>query len=655
MPQFFRRPDSEPEDGSSESSARQPVQRTEEKSSTTLAAKSSGPRPKAQPRERSPRSASSRSYENQSPIRPRRVTGPNNKPLPRELLPTTNALHPLPMGNVATFNSNGPILKVLPLGGNGTVTQNCFVYQYGDDILVVDCGMGFPSEDLLGVDIVLPDITYLRDKVKQIRGMIITHGHEDHIGAVPYLAPKLNVPIYATQFVIELLKYKLNQVNVKQELITIDPSKEFQIGPFKIQPFRVNHSIPDCVGFIIKTPNGTVIHTGDYKYDWTSVDGTIIEVDKMATAGQAGVLCLMSDCLRIEKPGMTPSEAVIEDRLEAEMRKATGRIFLTTISSNVTRIQQAINVAMRHGRKTAFAGRSIENIADIAMRLGYLHIPDGVVVRDTAIGDLPDNQQLIILTGAMGQDGSALMRLTEGEHKLFHLKEGDLIIFSADPIPGSEDRVYGLIDDLTKQGAKIAYSDIANNLHVSGHAAAEELKLTVALTKPRYVMPISGMSRMLKAYGQMAQSMGYPEENIFVVEAGQEVLFDNDGHAKLGIKHPYNGVLVDGLGVGDVGEVIIADRQQLSESGVFVVTARLKNKELVGDIDLQTRGFVYAKANERLMGEARQIARTVLTDPQTKSQEFAMIRSRLQDRLSKHFKTQMDRTPIVMPVLLDVS
>ena len=493
-----------------------------------------------------------------SPQRPAdRRPGQANRPQPINRVRSQQAVKPAPQ----KFNpQNAPVLKVLPLGGNGFVTQNMFVYEYGNDIVLVDCGMGFPSNDMLGIDIVLPDITYLKDKMSRVKALVITHGHEDHIGAVPYLAPKLNVPIYAPRFALELIKGKLTEFRSKQDLHEIEPDKEYKFGAFNFKPFRVNHSIPDTFGYVIETPVGRTIHTGDYKYDWTSVDGTIIEVDKLARAGGEGVLALMSDCLRVEKPGYTPSEAVVEDRLDAEMRNAKGRVFLTTISSNVTRMQQAINVAMRYNRKVAFAGRSIENVMSIATRLGYAQIPDGVVVRDTAISELPDNQQLIILTGAYGQEGSALARLTSGKHKLFAIKENDLIIFSADPIPGSEDSIYGIIDDLTDLGAKIAYSDIMNNLHVSGHAASEELKTTIALTKPRFLMPISGMSRQLKAYSSMAQMMGYPADHIMIAEAGQEVVFDNQGNTTLGEVHPYTSVLVDGLGVGDVGEVVIADR-----------------------------------------------------------------------------------------------
>lgn len=554
------------------------------------------------------------------------------------------------------FNPEGaPVLKVLPLGGNGFVTQNMFVYEYGEDIIVVDCGMGFPSGAMLGIDIVLPDITYLKDKLHRIRALIITHGHEDHIGAVPYLAPKLNVPIYAPRFALELIKGKLTEFQSKQELYEIEPDREYRFGPFIINPFRVNHSIPDTFGFIIDTPVGKTIHTGDYKYDWTSVDGTIIEVDKLARAGGEGVLALMSDCLRVEKPGYTPSEAVVESRLDEEIRQAKGRVFLTTISSNVTRMQQAINVAMRYNRKVTFAGRSIENVMSIATRLGYAQIPDGVVVRDTQISELPDNQQLIILTGAYGQEGSALARLTSGKHKLFAIKEDDLVIFSADPIPGSEDGIYSIIDELTSLGASIAYSDITNNLHVSGHAAAEELKTTIALTKPLYLMPISGMARQLKAYSQMAQKMGYPEDHIMIADVAQEVLFDNQGNATYGEKYPYTTVMVDGLGVGDIGDVVIADRTQLADSGVFIIAASLnKKKELVGDIEVQTRGFVYARMNEKLLEEARSIGRSVLTDQQTKNQDWATIRSRLQDRLGKYFRQQTDRTPMILPMLLEV-
>lgn len=593
---------------------------------------------------------------NQAPSRRPQGGRPSSRRFTPPTGPVTSRMEAQAMKPQAgPFNFDAPYLKVLPLGGNGTVTQNMFVYEYGEDIVVVDCGMGFPEADLLGIDIVLPDITYLKDKLHRIKALVITHGHEDHIGAIPYLAPKLNVPIYAPRFALELIKHKLTEFNSKQDLHEVELNKSYTFGPFTFTPYRENHSIPDTFGYIIDTPVGKTIHTGDYKYDWTSADGTIIEVDKMARAGGEGVLCLMSDCLRIEKPGFTLSESVVEDRLDTEIRKAKGRVFLTTISSNVTRMQQVINVAMRYNRKVAFAGRSVENVAGIATRLGYFHVPEGVMVKDTAISDLPDDQQIIILTGAMGQEGSALARLTSGDHKLFALKEGDLVIFSADPIPGSEDRVFSLIDDLTERGASVAYSDIVNNLHVSGHAASEELKLSIALTKPKFLLPISGMARQLKAYSEMAQAMGYPPQNIFVVEAGQEVLFDNQGHARLGETHPYVGVLVDGLGVGDVGEVVIADRKQLSDSGVFIVAATLnKQRELVGEIELQTRGFIYARNNDKLMNEAKSIARTVLTDEQTKTQDFTTIRSRLADRLGKHFKTSTDRTPIILPLIMEV-
>lgn len=583
------------------------------------------------------------------------ATGParSNRHRPINRVKAGSQLAPNEQGS---FNPEGaPVLKVLPLGGNGYVTQNMFVYEYGNDIIVVDCGMGFPTSDMLGIDIVIPDMTYLKDKLHRIKALVITHGHEDHIGAVPYLAPKLNVPIYAPRFALELIKGKLVEFQTKQELHEIEPDGEYTFGHFTIKPFRVNHSIPDTFGYIIETPVGRTIHTGDYKYDWTSVDGTIIEVDKLARAGGEGVLALMSDCLRVEKQGYTPSEAVVEGRLETEISQAPGRVFLTTISSNVTRMQQAINVAMRHNRKIAFAGRSIENVMSIATRLGYAQIPDGVVVKDTAISQLPDNQQMIILTGAYGQEGSALSKLTSGKHRVFTIKENDTIVFSADPIPGSEDSIYGLIDELTDLGARIAYSDVANNLHVSGHAASEELKTTIALVKAKFLMPISGQQRQLKAYSQMAQQMGYPKDHIFTVEAGQEVLFDNQGNAKLGEEHPYTSVMVDGLGVGDIGEVVIADRKQLANSGVFIVGATLnKDRELVGEVEVQTRGFVYARLNEKLMAEARSLARSVLTDPQTKNQDWGIIRSRIQDRLGKFFKHETDRTPIVLPVLIEL-
>lgn len=408
------------------------------------------------------------------------------------------------------------VLRFIPLGGNGQVTKNMFVYEYGEDIVLVDCGMGFPTEQLYGVDMVIPDISYLRNKQKNIRGLLITHGHEDHIGAIAFLIDKLNTPIYATKLTVGLIKNKLKEVNKlnQTKIIQINPGEQIQLGAFRAEAFRVSHSIPDSVGYALTTPLGTTIHTGDFKFDWTPLDGKTTDVDLLTEYGRRGVLALMSDCLRSEKPGNTLSEVAIQDKFESVMETARGRVIITTFASNISRVQQAINASIKFNRRVCVVGRSMENNIFTAQNLGYLSIPKDLLVKQEEITRITDKNLTLIVAGSQGQPGSALNRIANGDHNFIFIKQNDVVVFSADPIPGNQDAVYEMIDNLSRLGAHVLYSDITSDFHVSGHAAQDELILMLSLTKPKYAVPISAMHRMMTQYATLAESTGVPRQTL---------------------------------------------------------------------------------------------------------------------------------------------
>src|SRR3990167_4096350 len=422
-------------------------------------------------------------------------------------------------------------LRFIPLGGNGQVTKNMFVYEYGNDIVLVDCGMGFPTEMLYGVDMVIPDISYLADKRDRIKGFFITHGHEDHIGALPYIIDKITVPIYATPLTIGLIKVRLKEAGKLHlaNFVQIQPGKKYQAGAFLVEPFRVSHSIPDSVGFAIHSHFGTMIHTGDYKFDPQPVNGWTTDVDRLSQLGSKGVTALMSDCLRSEKPGATLPENTIRARFDESMREAVGRVIITTFASNVSRVQQAIDASLKHGRKVAIVGRSMDQNIQVARELGYLKAPKDVFVDVERIDKIPDKNLTLIVAGSQGQPGSALSRIASGDHKYIYIKTGDLIIFSADPIPGNQDAVYEMIDNLSRLGAAVKYSDITSDFHVSGHGAQSELLMMLSLTQPKYVVPISAMHRQMRQFGELAQGVGIPSANILVVDEGGIIEFDSAG------------------------------------------------------------------------------------------------------------------------------
>ena len=552
--------------------------------------------------------------------------------------------------------NNNKVLRFIPLGGNGEVTKNMFVYEYGDDILIVDCGMGFPSEVLYGVDMVIPDISYLMDKRHKIRGIIITHGHEDHIGALPYIVDRISAPIYATRLTAGLIKVKLKEAGKldKVNLIQVEPRKTYQLGSFSVEPFTVSHSIPDSVGYAITTSLGTTIHTGDYKFDWNPLDGKTTDVERLTELGKKGVLALMSDCLRSEKPGNTLSESTIGSRFNEAMQQAPGRVIITTFSSNVSRMQQAIDASLKNNRKVAIVGRSMEQNALVARELSYLKFPSEILVKLDQIHKIPDRNTTLIIAGSQGQPGSALSRVAAGEHKFIQIKDGDTIIFSADPIPGNQDAVYEMIDNLSRLGAGIKYSDITSDFHVSGHGAQNELLLMLSLVKPKYVVPISAMHRQMRQYALLAQGAGVPANNIFVVDEGGIVEFSSSGARVAGEIETTN-VFVDGIGVGDVGSIVLRDRKTLAEEGIVVVivTVHKHGGKLLGEPEIISRGFVYVKESENLMKESAAVVKRSLGDG-AKVRNWLAVREKVTSDLEKFLFKKTARRPMVLPVIVDV-
>lgn len=547
-------------------------------------------------------------------------------------------------------------LRIIPLGGNGLVTKNMYVYEYGDDIVVVDCGMGFPEESMLGVDFVIPDISYLLERKRKIKAIFITHGHEDHIGALPYIAPQLNVPIYATKLTAGLIKVKLRERDVlsKTKLVVIDPSQILTLGNFKISAFRVSHSIPDSVGYALSTPVGTVIHTGDYKFDWTPVDGKLTDVAKITTICHSGCLVLLSDCLRSERPGTTLTEAKIQEQFEEEMAKATGRVLITTFSSNISRIQQAINASIKFGRRVGIVGRSMESNVYVARDLGYISFPKDIFVDLKQIDRTPPQNLTLVVAGSQGQAGSALSRIAQAEHRFVGIKTGDVVIFSADPIPGHQDAVHHVVDNLTRLGAEVRYSDITDEFHVSGHGSQSELLLMLSLTKPKFLVPISGMYRQMKQLALLAQRAGMEARNTFVVDEGTVLEF-NQNQGRIVQKLDVSNVMVDGLGVGDVGNVVLRDRKVLSEEGVVVVIVTIKKStgEIFGDLDIISRGFVYMKEAEALIKESKEVVHKTI-DKGGKIVDWYAVRERIVDNLEKFLFDRTERRPMILPVVVEV-
>lgn len=547
-------------------------------------------------------------------------------------------------------------LKIIPLGGLFEIGKNITVLEYNDDIIVIDCGLIFPEDEMLGIDVVIPDITYLLKNREKVRGIVLTHGHEDHIGALPYILKKINVPIYGTKLTLGLVDYKLREHNIKNtKLNVVKPGKLVKLGCFNIEFIRNNHSIPDSVSLAIHTPVGIVVHTGDFKIDYTPINGEVIDLHKFAELGQKGVLVLMAESTNVERPGYTMSEKTVGDTFNDIFMKAKQRIIVATFASNIHRIQQIINAAIMFNRKVAVSGRSMVNVVNVAKELGYLDLPDGVLIDINEIDKYPDNEIVVITTGSQGEPMSALSRIASSEHKKMELMPGDLVIISATPIPGNEKMVAKVINQLFKKGADVIYETLAD-VHVSGHACQEELKLIHTLLKPKFFIPVHGEYRHLKQHAQLAEELGMPRENIFIAENGSVIEFTKD-KGKFGQQVTAGNILVDGLGIGDVGNIVLRDRKHLSEDGliVVVVTISKENGKVIAGPDIVSRGFVYVRESEDLMEEAKDRIRAVLAECEKNHiTDWATLKSNIKDELRNFLYSKIKRNPMILPIIMEV-
>ncbi len=536
------------------------------------------------------------------------------------------------------------------------IGKNMTVFEYGDHIIVVDCGLAFPEDEMLGIDLVIPDVTYLEKNAEKVHGILVTHGHEDHIGALPYVLKRLPVPVYGTELTLGLIENKLveHELDEPVDLRRIKAGQTIQLGPFKIEFIHTTHSIAGAVALAIDTPVGMVFHTGDFKIDQTPIEGDPINLTRMAELGKKGVLLLISDSTNVERPGYTMSEKTVGETFDNVFRGASGRIIVASFASNIHRVQQIVNSAAKYGRKVALVGRSMLNVVRTAVRLGYLSFPEDTIIDIDRINKLRPEQVVIITTGSQGEPMSALARIASSTHKKVEIMEGDLVIISASPIPGNEKFVYRVINDLFKQGADVIYDSLAET-HVSGHAKQEELKLMHRLIKPKFFMPAHGEYRMLKKHARLAMSLGMSEKNIFIMQNGK-VLELSRKTATLNGSVQAGSILVDGLGVGDVGDVVLRDRKILSEDGLIVVVAAVDCKgNLLAGIEVMSRGFVYVKESEELIEEVRDITRDVLLkNINKKGNNYSAAKNAIKDELNNFLYRRTMRRPMIIPVIVEV-
>lgn len=549
-------------------------------------------------------------------------------------------------------------VKVSFLGGMNEIGKNMTVYEYKNDMFIVDCGLAFPGAELPGVDLVIPDFTYVEENIKKIKGLIITHGHEDHIGGIAYLLKKFNIPIYATRLTIGLIKGKLQEHRLLDiaELHEINPRDTIKLGAFEVELIHVNHSIPDAVGLAIKCPAGVLIHTGDFKIDTTPVDGDMIDLTRFAEYGKNGVLALFQDSTNAERPGYTMSEKTVGESFENLFRKAgKRRILVATFASNIHRVQQIIDVAKQLKRKVAVLGRSLENLVQVGEELGYLKVPKNVMININEIGSYADDKLVIITTGSQGEPMSALTKMAFGEHRKVSVTPNDYVIISATPIPGNEKMVGNVVNELMKRDIEVIYEKMYE-VHVSGHACQEELKLMMSLIKPQYFIPVHGEQKHLQKHAILAQSMGIPKNNIYIGGIGKSIEISGKGIKPVS-DVPSGEIYVDGIGVGDVGNIVLNDRKRLSEDGLVIVVATIDTQSgyIVSGPDIVSRGFVYVKDNEDLMNEAKQIAVDIIyKNYNTKYHDWNQAKSALKDGISKLMYDRTKRSPMVLPIFMEI-
>ncbi len=559
--------------------------------------------------------------------------------------------------NKAPAKKKSPI-KIAFLGGLNEVGKNITVFEYEDDMIIIDSGLAFPDEDMPGIDLVIPDFTYLEKNAEKIKGICITHGHEDHIGSLAYLLKKVNVPVYSTRLTNGLIEGKLREHGIldKAKLNVVSPGKKVNLGKFDVEFIHVNHSIPDAVGFAIKCDGGTIVHTGDFKIDTTPIDGDIIDIARFAELGKQGVLCMMADSTNAERPGFTESESKVGASFELLFRKAEDRrIIVATFASNIHRVQQIIDVAEKMGRKVALSGRSLENVVAIGAELGYLKVPDGILIKLDLINNYAANEVVLITTGSQGEPMSALTRMAFSDHRKVAIGPNDYVIISATPIPGNEKTVGRVVNELMKLGAEVVYEKMYD-VHVSGHACREELKLMLGIVKPQYFIPVHGEQKHLLKHAQLAQQMGIPSENVIIADNGVQVEVCKD-HIKKSGTVPAGKTFVDGSGVGDVGNIVLKDRKHLSEDGIIIVVATLDGLtgQLMSGPDVVSRGFVFVKESEALIEEAKNTAyETMMKCYDRNIYDWGTIKNRVRDDVSRLMYERTKRSPMILPILMEI-
>lgn len=557
------------------------------------------------------------------------------------------------------FIMNQDRLSIFALGGVNEIGKNMYVVQYGDDMIVIDCGGKFPDESLLGIDLIIPDTTYLEENKEKIRALIVTHGHEDHIGGIPYFLKKLNVPIYATRFTLGLIELKLDEHRLTGDtkLVEVHAESELTFGEVGVSFFKVSHSIPDCLGVVFHTPVGNVVHTGDFKFDLTPANHQHSDIHKMAEIGKNGVLVLISESTNAERKGLTPSEEMVGNHMDEAFLRADGKIFVSTFASNVNRVQQVVDAAIKTNRKLALVGRSMVNVVQVAMERGYVNIPEGMIIDARSANEMAPEKVAVLCTGSQGEPMAALSRLSTGNYRDMSIYPGDTVILAASPIPGNEKDVSRIIDNLFQLGAKVIYgSGSTTGMHVSGHGYQEDLKLMLTLMKPTYFVPIHGEYRMLHHHRLLAESVGVEKGNTFIIKNGDVVDVEN-GVAVQTRSIPNGDTYVDGVSVGDVGEIVLRDRRQLSEDGmvVIVITISKSDRKIIQGPDTITRGFVYVKDSEDLIREINRLTKKTVNDLHAENvRQWSVIKQNIKKSVGQYLFTQTKRKPMILPVIIEI-